>query len=54
VEGERTSSVLIKTIVRKTASYVELEQFNPPQTFRITMERVDRMDRVLTLDDLIG
>ncbi|WP_442679784.1 S24 family peptidase [Sphingomonas sp. ASY06-1R] len=54
VEGERTSSVLIKTIVRKTASYVELEQFNPAQTFRITMERVDRMDRVLTLDDLIG
>ncbi|WP_420137761.1 S24 family peptidase [Sphingomonas sp.] len=54
VEGERTSSVLIKTIVRKTASYVELEQFNPPQTFRITMDRVDRMDRVLTLEDLIG
>ena len=54
VEGERASSVLIKTIVRKTASYVELEQYNPGQTFRIGMDRVERMDRVLTLDDMIG
>jgi len=53
-EGERVSSVLIKAIVRKTASYVELEQYNPHLTFRIPMERVDRMDRVLTLDDMIG
>jgi SOS-response transcriptional repressor LexA len=54
VEGERVSSVLIKTIVRKAASYVELEQYNPGCTFRIPMERVERMDRVLTLDDMIG
>lgn len=54
VEGERVSSVLIKAIVRKTASYVELEQYNPPCTFRIPMERVERMDRVLTLEDMIG
>jgi len=54
MEGERVSSVLIKTIVRKTASYVELEQYNPACTFRIAMERVERMDRVLTLDDMIG
>lgn len=54
VEGERPSSVLIKAIVRKTASYVELEQYNPALTFRIAMERVDRMDRVLTLDDMIS
>jgi hypothetical protein len=54
VEGERPSGVLIKAIVRKTASYVELEQYNPALTFRIPMERVDRMDRVLTLDDMIS
>jgi len=54
VEGERVSSVLIKTIVRKTASYVELEQFNPACIFRIPAERIERMDRVLTLDDMIG
>jgi hypothetical protein len=54
VEGERVSSVLIKTIVRKTGSYVELEQYNPACSFKIPMERVERMDRVLTLDDMIG
>jgi hypothetical protein len=54
MEGERVSSVLIKTIVRKTASYIELEQFNPACTFRIPAERIERMDRVLTLDDMIG
>lgn len=53
-DGERPSCVLIKTIVRKTASYVELEQYSPAFAFRIPMERVERMDRVLTLDDLIG
>ncbi|MFZ3484249.1 LexA family transcriptional regulator [Sphingomonas sp. 3-13AW] len=51
-DGERTSSVLIKTLVRKTAAYVELEQYQPPLVFRIPMEQVARMDRVLTLDDL--
>lgn len=53
-DGERPTSVLIKTIVRKTATYVELEQYSPPLTFRIPTERIDRMDRVLTLDDMIG
>jgi phage repressor protein C with HTH and peptisase S24 domain len=52
--GERTTSVLVKTIVRKSASFVELEQYHPPHTFKIPMERVERMDRVLTLDDMTG
>ena len=51
-DGERPSCVLVKTVVRKSASYVELEQYNPPLTFRIPMERVARMDRVITLDEL--
>jgi hypothetical protein len=54
IDGETIERVLIKRVVRKTASYVELEQFSPAKTFRIEMERVYRMDRVLTLDDLIG
>jgi phage repressor protein C with HTH and peptisase S24 domain len=53
-DGERATSVLVKTIVRKSASFVELEQFNPRHIFRIPMERVERMDRVLTLDDMTG
>ena len=51
-DGERPSAVLVKSVVRKSASYVELEQFSPPLVFRIPMERVMRMDRVLTLDEL--
>lgn len=50
--GEVVSSVLVKRLVRKSGSYVELEQYNPHKIFRIPMERVSRMDRVLTLDDL--
>jgi phage repressor protein C with HTH and peptisase S24 domain len=52
LDGERTSSVLVKTLVRKSASFVELEQYSPATTFKIPMERVERMDRVLTLDEM--
>lgn len=51
-DGERPSSVLVKTVVRKSASFIELEQYTPPLIFRIPMERVARMDRVITLDEL--
>lgn len=51
-DGEQSVCVLIKTLTRKSASYIELLQYNPPVAFRIPMERVKQMDRVLTLDDL--
>jgi phage repressor protein C with HTH and peptisase S24 domain len=51
-DGERPSSVLVKTLTRKSASYIELEQYSPPLVFRIPTERIMRMDRVLTLDEL--
>lgn len=54
IEGEMIDRVLIKRVVRKTAAYVELEQFNPAKVFKLPMERVHHMDRVLTLDDMIG
>jgi phage repressor protein C with HTH and peptisase S24 domain len=54
MEGEVIDRVLIKRVVRKTAAYVELEQFTPAKVFKLSMERVHHMDRVLTLDDLIG
>ena len=53
-DGEQIERVLIKHVVGKTASHVELEQYNPAKTFKLPMERVYRMDRVLTLDDIIG
>lgn len=51
-EGETVTSVLLKTVVRKSGSFVELRQYNPLHTFKIDMERVYRMDRVLTLGDM--
>jgi len=50
-DGERASHVLIKRLVRRSAQYVELEQFQPAKTFRIAMGNVLRIDRVLTADD---
>jgi phage repressor protein C with HTH and peptisase S24 domain len=51
-DGERAEAVLVKTLVAKSASFIELEQYTPLLRFRLPMERVLRMDRVLTLDDL--
>lgn len=53
-DGERPSSVLIKTLVRKSSSFVELEQYSPAVTFRIPVERIERMDRVVPWDELVA
>ncbi len=53
-DGERARGVLVKRLVRRTAVYTELEQFNPPLVFRIQAEQILRMDRIMTLSDLIG
>lgn len=53
-DGERARSVLLKRLVRRTSSYIELEQFNPAITFRLEAEEVLRIDRVMRLADLIG
>lgn len=53
-DGDRARAVLVKRLVRRTGQYVELEQFSPPITFRIDMADVVKIDRVLTLSDLLG
>jgi phage repressor protein C with HTH and peptisase S24 domain len=45
-EGERIKMVLIKELVRRTASYVELRQFNPDTVFRVEAKRVAAMHKV--------
>lgn len=52
--GERVTSVLIKTLVRKSASYVELMQYEPKLTFRVEAARVERMDRVIPWGELVA
>lgn len=46
-EEERIKLVLIKELVRRTSSHVELRQFNPDVTFRIDARRVASMHKVV-------
>lgn len=50
-DGQTARAVLVKRLRRRTAQYVELEQFNPALIFRIDMKDVIRIDKVLTTDD---
>lgn len=53
-EGEgRVVSVLIKRLVRRTSNYVELEQFNPPLTFRIPASQIARIHRVIRWREIV-
>lgn len=52
-DGDAARSVLVKRLVRRTAQYIELLQFEPKITFKIPATDVLRIDRVFTLDDLL-
>ncbi len=53
-DGERARAVIVKRLLRRTAEYYEFEQFNPPMTFRLPRPMILRIDRVLTVQDLLG
>lgn len=53
-DGERASGVLVKRLVRSSASYIELEQFNPAITFKIAQEDIVRIDRVIPWAELLS
>jgi SOS-response transcriptional repressor LexA len=44
---ERVALVLIKELVKRTATHYELRQFNPDVTFQVPIERVVKMHRVV-------
>lgn len=44
---ERVTVVLVKELVRRTASYLELRQFNPDVTFKVETERVAKIHKVV-------
>jgi SOS-response transcriptional repressor LexA len=44
----RVTLVLIKRLVRQTPSFLELQQFNPPETFHVPRGRVAAIHRVMT------
>jgi len=53
-DGERAVGVLVKRLVRRTANYVELEQFTPAVTFQIEASKILRMDRVIPWMELLS
>ncbi|WP_197018400.1 S24 family peptidase [Sphingomonas sp. URHD0057] len=44
---DRVSTVLIKEMVRRSATFIELRQFNPEVTFRVEQERVAAIHKVI-------
>lgn len=48
------TAILIKTLVRRSASFIELEQYNPAIRFRIDSRRVQRIHRIMPPVDLLG
>lgn len=53
-DGERITACLIKRLVRRTAGYIELEQFNPGHAFRIDSGRVSKVHRVIPWAELLA
>lgn len=44
---DRICTVLIKELVRRSASYIELRQFNPDVTFKVPVAQVAKVHRVI-------
>lgn len=53
-DGETARAVLVKRLVRRTSTYVELEQYQPAKVFRIEMAQVVRIDRVIPWSELLS
>lgn len=53
-DGAAARGVLVKELIRRTANYVELRQYQPAKDFRVSMEQVVRIDRVLTRREMLS
>ena len=53
-DGLTARAVLVKELVRRSARYVELRQYQPYLEFRIDMARVLRIDRILSRREMIA
>lgn len=47
-------AVLLKRLVRRSGSYVELEQYNPAMTFQVETRRIRSMHRVIPRRELLA
>lgn len=53
-QDERIVSSLVKRLVRRSASHVELEQFNPPAIFPVPAARIAKIHRIMPLSELVA
>ncbi|WP_066723496.1 S24 family peptidase [Sphingomonas pituitosa] len=54
VDSDNAAGVLIKRLVRRSASYIELQQFNPPAIFRLDSRMYREVHRVMPWDEAFG
>lgn len=50
---EEPEAVLIKRLVRQSGSFLELQQFNPPLTFKVDRRRIKMCHRVIPRKELL-
>lgn len=53
-DGEAARAVLVKRLVRRTSTYIELEQYSPAKVFRVEVVEVVRVDRVIPWSELLS
>ncbi|UYY60130.1 S24 family peptidase [Sphingomonas sp. S2-65] len=53
-DADRTVVAMAKRLVKQSASFIELEQFNPAATFRIDRKRVAHIHRIIPWDELVA
>lgn len=53
-DGERSRGVLVKELVRRSSSYVELRQYEPRMEFRVATADVIRIDYILTRREMLS
>ena len=53
-DGEAARAVLVKRLVRRTSTYIELEQYSPAKVFRVEMAEIVRVDRVIPWSELLS
>jgi transcriptional regulator with XRE-family HTH domain len=53
-ESEEPEAVLIKRLTRRSGSFIELEQFNPPLKFQVDTKRIKAVHRVIPRRELLA
>lgn len=54
LDSDGAAGVLIKRLIRRSASFIELQQYNPPITFRLEVRQYQAVHRVMPWDEAFG